>query len=391
MSLRYLLLNQLRSLVQADYMVTGISSPGPNVSVLTDAGIPHIAVPMSRNFTPVADLVSLWRLVVVFRRERFTIVHTHNPKPGLLGQLAARMAGVPIVINTLHGFYFHDETDLPTRRFYLAMEKIAARCSDSILSQNREDISTAIREGICKPEKIKYLGNGIDLERFDPAAGSPNQRTEMRAQLGIAEGTPVVGFVGRLVREKGIIELFEAARQIKSQVPNVRFLIVGPIDSEKRDAITPELANEYGIGDTCIFTGLRLDMPALYQLMDVFVLPSHREGFPRAPMEASAMGIPCVVTDIRGCREVVANGQNGFLVPLGDSQRLGEAVVDLLTDPAKARRMGNEGRRLAFEQFDERKVFAKVKEEYLRLLQVKKLDEAGTGTRQVLESMTEPK
>ena len=174
-SLRYLLLNQLRSLQSEGWEVCGISAPGDDVAAIEAAGIRHIPVEISRNLTPFADLVSLARLVAVLRREKFTVVHTHTPKAGLLGQLAARIAGVPVIVNTIHGFYFHEHMRPAARRFYIAMEKIAALCSHSILSQNAEDMQTAIREGICAPEKIAHLGNGIDVTEFHgwPAPGQP--------------------------------------------------------------------------------------------------------------------------------------------------------------------------------------------------------------------------
>ena len=374
LSLRYLLLNQLRSIQQAGYEVVGVSSPGLDVPAVEAAGIRHIAVQITRHpFTPLQDLKTLWQLYHIIRREGFTIVHTHTPKPGFLGQVAAKMAGVPVIVNTLHGFYFHDHMHPVLRRFYIMLEKIAARCSDVILSQNREDIETAIGEHICPPEKIRHLGNGIDVQRFNPASLTPQDIAGKRLEVGLPEGARVVGFVGRLVREKGLLELFAAVRIVRERLSNVRFLFVGPVDSEKRDALTPDTAQEYGVADICHFLGRRQDMPGLYALMDVFVLPSHREGFPRAPMEASAMKVPCVVTDIRGCREVVEHGRNGLLVPLGDVQALAEAIVELLTDREKARRMGEEGRRMALERFDERLVFEKVKAEYARLLREKGL------------------
>ena len=194
-----------------------------------------------------------------------------------------------------------------------------------------------------------------------------------RAEVGLPVGAPVVGFVGRLVREKGLLELFAAAGFVREQVPDVRFLFIGPVDTHKLDALTPDTTQKYGIADICHFLGMRQDMPELYALMDVFVLPSHREGFPRSPMEASAMQVPCVVTDIRGCREAVDQGRNGLLVPLGDVQALADAIIELLTDREKAHCMGEEGRRMALERFDERRVFEKVKAEYARLLREKGL------------------
>ncbi|MEZ4617171.1 MAG: glycosyltransferase family 4 protein [Caldilineaceae bacterium] len=371
LSLRYLLLNQLQSIQAAGYAVTGISAPGPDVSAVEAAGIRHLAVPMTRNFTPAADFKALAQLVRLMRRERFTIVHTHTPKPGLLGQLAARIAGVPVVVNTLHGFYFHDGMQPLWRNFYIFTEKVAARCSDLILSQNAEDIATAVRTGICEAGAIEYLGNGIDLRRFDRSRIAPATLTALRQELQLDPQRPVVGFVGRLVAEKGIHELLGAAQQLLAVRPETQFLLVGPIDHEKADAITPAIAADYGVAHACTFAGLRQDMPELYALMDLFVLPSHREGFPRSPMEASAMGVPCVVTDIRGCREAVYGGENGLLTPLGDVTALAQALIGLLQTPAQAQAMGQAGRRLAEAQFDEELVFAKVKAAYQRLLAAK--------------------
>jgi glycosyltransferase involved in cell wall biosynthesis len=169
------------------------------------------------------------------------------------------------------------------------------------------------------------------------------------------------------------LELLQAARIVARTIPNVRFLIVGPIDHEKSDALKPEVAYDYGVGGACIFTGMRPDMPDLYALMDVFVLPSHREGLPRSPMEASAVEVPCVVTDVRGCREVVEQGRNGLIVPLGDIQALADAILAVLTRPERAREMGREGRRMALERFDEQILFERVQAEYARLLRAKRL------------------
>jgi glycosyltransferase involved in cell wall biosynthesis len=217
------------------------------------------------------------------------------------------------------------------------------------------------------------LGNGIDVRRFDRNCLDPQAVAQKRGALGLPPDAPVVGFVGRLVREKGILELLQALRIVRERMPAVRILLTGRIDHDKSDVLTPEVAHRYGLAEVCIFTGFRQDMPALYALMNVLVLPSHREGFPRSLMEASAMGVPCVVTNIRGCREVVTHNRNGLLVPLGDVQTLAKAILELLTDREKARRMGEEGRRMARERFDEQIVFEKVKMEYARLLQAKGL------------------
>jgi glycosyltransferase involved in cell wall biosynthesis len=360
MSLRYLLLNQLRYLQGRGYRVLGVSAPGPDVPFVEEAGIRHIAVPMTRRLSPLADLKAVQDLARVFARERVDIVHTHTPKPGLLGQMAARLAGVPVVVNTIHGFYFHDHMKPLPRRFFIFMEQLAAAHSDAILSQNPEDIRTAIDEHIAPSSLLSPLGNGIDLTRFSPEAVGAEGRAAARAEFGFADDDVVVGFVGRLVEEKGLPELFDAVARLRQQHPRVKLLVIGPEDHDKPDATGQRAARARGLDDdAAVFTGLRHDLPRLYAAMDVFALPSHREGFPRAPMEAAAMGLP-VATDIRGCRETVKDGVTGALVPVRDAAALGAAIGRYVDDGDVRRRHGEAGRVLARAAFDERLVFAKV-------------------------------
>jgi glycosyltransferase involved in cell wall biosynthesis len=375
-SIAGLLLNQLRSMQRAGYDVTAISSDGATVREIEAAGIRHIPVEMTRQITPSADLAALIRLYRVMRRERFTIVHTHTPKPGLLGQLAARIAGVPIVVNTVHGFFFHDQMSARARRFYITLETIAARCSDRILSQNQEDLQTAIAEGICRPDKIRHLGNGIDLARFSPDRIGEDEVLRRRAELGIPPGARIVGFVGRLAgRRKGFLDFLAAAGDLVRQGRPVRFLIVGDADLGKPDAISPEAARDFGVAEHCHFLGQRpnAELPALYRLMDVLVLPSLFEGIPRVVMEAAMMGVPAVVTDVKGNREAVQHGQNGLLVRLGDVPGLADAIATLLDDPARLSAMSQTCRRTARERFDERHVFETVLSEYAHLLSARGL------------------
>ncbi|NQS92583.1 MAG: glycosyltransferase family 4 protein [Chloroflexi bacterium] len=365
LSLKYLLLNQLKYLREQGYQVAGISSPGPYVKDLEVAGIRHLPIPISRQLiSPLADLVSLIRLICLLRAENFQIVHVHTPKASFLGQIAARIAGVPIVIRTLHGFYFHEGTPPVTRRAMIWMERFAGQFADAILSQNKEDIQTAVDEKIFPSEKISYLGNGIDIQRFAMESVDPEKLERLRKDFGLDPNKRVVGFVGRLVAEKGVLELFQAARELSTQLDDVQYLFVGPVDWGKKDSITPEAAAEFGISEICKFVGFQEEMPLVYSLMDVFVLPSHREGFPRSLMEASAMGVPSIATDIRGCREVIQPGENGLLVPLNDPGALVEALKTLLTDAKLAAEMGHNGQVASKMYFDENNVFEKVLQTY---------------------------
>lgn len=392
LSLRYLLLNQMQSIQEAGYQVYGLSAPGPYVPTLEQIGIRHIAVPFTRSsrLTPLDDLKAFWYLYRLFRREKFTIVHTHTAKPDLYGQLAARLAGVPIVMSTLHGFYFHEHMPSFWYRFYVLLARIGALCSDVILSQNPEDLQTAAREHICPSTKIKYLGNGIDVQRFDRAQIDLIDLKQLRKELGIAQDAQVVGFVARLVKDKGIYELLQAAQKVREFIPEARFLLVGMIDPDKRDAVTPEVALEYGLADTCIFTGHREDMPELYALMNVFVLPSHREAFPRVLMEAAAMALPSVVTNVRGCRTVVDDGQTGIIVELKDIDELANAIIHILKSPQQAAKMGLSGRQKAEREFDEQRVFETVKSVYAHLLHQKNLSTDTSQTPLSSSTYSEP-
>ncbi|MCL4294659.1 MAG: glycosyltransferase family 4 protein [Anaerolineae bacterium] len=396
-SLQYLLLNQLQGIQQAGYEVVGISSPGAEVSAIQRAGIRHIPIPITRDPSLVADLISLWRLYRVMRRERFTIAHTHLSKPGLLGQLAAKMAGIPIIVHTVHGFYFHDQMPRSQRRFYVSLEKIAALCSTSILSQNEDDMRIAVEEKICPPEKIRYLGNGIDLRQFDPDRFTDIEITEEKEKLGITANTPVVGFVGRLAaKRKGFLDFLAAGQIVARQVPDVRFLIIGSADKGRPDAVEPQIAATFGLKNHCLFLGQQPNqrLPRLYKIMDMLVLPSLLEGVPRVVMEASAMGIPTIVTNVKGNRDAVEHNRNGLLVPLHNPQTLAKAILELLHDSGKARCMGHAGRRLALERFDERVVFQKIQAEYERLLNEKGLldqkSQVSTVTGSDLSSFANP-
>jgi glycosyltransferase involved in cell wall biosynthesis/ribosomal protein S18 acetylase RimI-like enzyme len=372
MTHRFLLMGQLRHLRAEGFDVTAISAPGPHVNDIEAEGIHHIAWPhATRSWDPGADVRAFRELVAILREGRFHVVHTHNPKPGVMGRLAARVAGVPVVVNTVHGFYATPDDPLARRIPVLALEWLAARFSDLELYQSGEDLRWARCRGVVSSSRSRYLGNGADLSRFDPSAVSPDRVAGIREELGIPAGAPVVGTIGRMVEEKGYREFFEAARRIRRASPEVRFLAIGETDQSKPDAIGASEISERS-GDV-VFAGWRTDVPELLALMDVFVLASWREGFPRSAIEAAAMGRPLVLTDIRGCREVVRDGTEGFLVPPRDPDGLTDAVSRLLREPELRRRLGEAARERALERFDERRVADTVTTVYRSLLERKGL------------------
>jgi len=196
-------------------------------------------------------------------------------------------------------------------------------------------------------------------------------RARVRAELGIGDDEVVVGLVGRLVREKGYREVFAAARAVRARHPHVRFVVVGPTDLDKADAITQTELDGAAADAGMVFLGMRDDVQRLYPAMDLYVLASHREGFPRSAMEAAAMGLPIVATDIRGCRQVVDDAVNGLLVPVRDAARLATAIGELVGDPQRRAAMGKASRNKAVAEFDDRRQVAITLELYDRLLRAR--------------------
>ena len=326
LSLRFLVRPQLLAVTEVGGEAIGVSAPGPWVEELERDGIRHVALTAStRGMSLANDLKAIRQFWKVLRRERFTVLHTHNPKPGLYGRILGRLAGVPLVVNTHHGLYATEDDPPLKRAVVYSLEAMASRFSDAELLQNHEDLEFCRRTRILPPGRGRLLGNGVNLERFDRAKVDSATRARLRTEFGAKDDDVVVGMVGRLVAEKGYPELFEAATKLGDGYVVV---VVGPDDPEKSDALPPgAIANATAAGVR--FLGMRTDMEDLYSAMDLFVLPSHREGFPRAAMEAAAMGLPVVATDIRGCRQVVDDGVNGILIPVRDPKALGAAILRL--------------------------------------------------------------
>jgi glycosyltransferase involved in cell wall biosynthesis len=370
-SLDWLLGPQLEAFAEAGYEVWGASAPGPHVAALEARGIGHLPLHhATRSVDLFSDLRAVRELIGVLRTARPDIVHTHNPKPGVYGRMVGRAIRVPVVINTQHGIYALPTDPWPRRAVVHALERVAAACSDAELVQARDDIDTLRRLRVPE-DRLVELGNGIDLVRFDPERverdGGGAVRRRLRAELGVNDDTVVVGAVGRLVAEKGYRELFAAASHLRRSAPQVRLVVIGPDDPAKADAVTvDEIAAATQRGVT--FLGSRSNVDEWYRAMDMYVLASYREGFPRSAMEAAAMGLPVVATDIRGCRQVVDDGVTGVLVPPHDGVALAEAIGWLATDGDRRRTMGTAGTRRAELEFDQERVIGRTLEVYRRLL-----------------------
>jgi glycosyltransferase involved in cell wall biosynthesis len=367
-SLVLLLGPQLRAFRDSGYRVVTASAPGPEVEQLRDWGLEHRALRhATRSSAPLQDVLALRELHSVIRELRPDIVHTHNPKPGLYGRLAAAAARVPAVVNTVHGLYAQPTDPWQRRAVVYALERVAAACSDAELVQNPEDLETLARLGVPR-RRLTFLGNGVDLQRFRPDGVGPPEVERLRSELGFGPDDVVACAVGRLVWEKGFRELFEAAAQLRAEGSPVRWVVVGPPDRSKDDRVD-ERSVRAAERDGVRFLGFRDDMPLLYAASDVFVLASHREGFPRAAMEAAAMGLPVVTTDVRGCRQVVDDGVTGLLVPVRDAPALAAAVGTLAASPSTRTEMSRAALAKARREFDQARVIDTTLSVYSRLLE----------------------
>ncbi len=368
-TVKTLLLPLVDRLTEEGYEVVSACTPGRHTPELTARGYAMRPVTVDRKITPRGNLRTVRQLQGLLRRERFDIVHVHTPVAAALGRIAARLAGTPIVMYTAHGFYFHEHMKWWAKSACLGVERLLGRtATDMLFLQSKEDAATALATGICKPDRIKWIGNGVDVGRFTPGAGG----AQAKASFGLPPGAPVVGFVGRLVAEKGAFELLGAFQQALQSMPDLHLLVVGDSQSGDRDRKTGDalraMLDDPELGRRVVMPGYVDDIARVMQAVDLFVLPSYREGMPRSIIEAMASGKPVVATNIRGCREEVVPGVTGLLVPVRNSQALAEAMVQVLGNPELARRMGQEGRDRAVALFDERLVVDRQLQVYRELV-----------------------
>jgi glycosyltransferase involved in cell wall biosynthesis len=369
--LETLLLPQIDYLASRGLTVEAACSPDARVEALRARGYAIHDISVHRRIAPGPNSKSILELGRLMRREQYDLVHTHSPVASVLGRVAAKLAGIQRIVYTAHGFYFHEHMPRHKYALYHGIEKSVAQLTDRILVQSQEDYDTAVTTGVGSAEKIRYLGNGIDLSRFDPAANNDGSRARLRRELGVPEGrSPILGTTGRITEEKGLGELVEALSLLHRDFPEAHLIVIGGQLSTERDAFQDKLVDfiaDQGLESHVTFTGFRSDVPELLGLLDLFVLPSYREGLPRSLLEAMAMELPAVATNIRGCREAVVDEVTGLLVATKDAPELAKAARSVLADPDLARRFGKAGRERVISTFDERFVFARLEKYYREL------------------------
>ena len=342
----------LRELQEKEgYEVVAVSSPGPELDEVADReGVKTIAVPMERHISPLKDVVSLWRLIRAFRRERPQMVHSITPKAGLLSMMAAWVCRVPVRLHTFTGLVFPTATGLK-RKVLMFTDRLTCACATHIVPEGEGVRDDLIKNRITdKPLRVLGYGNirGIDLGRFDP--DSPEVRS---AASGIRkEGLFTFVFIGRLVRDKGIDELVAAFSKLNKDRPETRLVLVGGMESDL-DPLLPETLAEVESNPAIEAVGRQADVRPWLVASDALVFPSYREGFPNVVIEAGAMGLPSIVTDINGSREIIVDGKNGVVIPPRDAYALKKAMRAFIDDSQQRREMAAQARQMIASRYEQ--------------------------------------
>src|SRR5256885_3456680 len=332
-------------------------------------GVSIIDVPIERDIAPWRDLKSLVQLWRIMRALRPAVANVGTPKAGLLGGMAAWLNRVPCRFYTLHGLRF-ETTNGFTRRLLIHAERMACRFAHRVVCVSQSVREKAVASGLARPERAMLLGsgscNGVDASRFAPTPDLTRRSLNLRGRLGIPAQAPVAIFVGRLTRDKGIPELMSAFSQLSTRFPELRLLLVGCF--EEGDPLPFEIRRLMETHPRVILAGAIRDTAPYYALADVVVLPSHREGLPLVVLEAHAAGKPVIGASATGIVDIVVDGENGILFPIGDVQRLAEAITRLISDKDLAITMGRAGQEQVRRKFRQEQIWEALRKEYLAIL-----------------------
>ena len=372
---------QVGYLKQHGFDVHAVSSPGPALEAFgRRADVATHGLEMPRQVTPGRDLLAVSRLALLLRRLRPHIMDAHTPKGGLLGMLAASTARVPVRVYHMHGLPYTTATGV-LRGLLQSTEWVSCRLAHQVVSVSPSVRDIAVTDGICPASHVVVLGTGtiagVDAERrFNPTQ-SPESGARIRRQLEIPPLAFVLGFVGRIVADKGVVELVEAWEALKQELPDLHLLVVGPFDV--RDALSPLVIERMKADPRIHLTGPQEDMSPFYQAMDLVVQPTYREGFPTVVLEAAAMALPIVTTRVAGCVDAVVDDVTGTMVPPRDSAALVAAIRRYLHDPDLRRRHGSAARQRVLRDFRPERVWEAHYAEYLRLLERRDVERGRTS------------
>lgn len=362
-SLKLLLEGQL-NMLNRDYEVVAVSSPGKELEeVGKREGVRTEAVCMERRIALVQDFKSLVDLIRLIRKEKPWMVHTMTPKAGLLGMLAAWICKVPVRMHTFTGLVFPSALGVK-KQLLILTDRITCACATFVNPEGKGVKDDLVRFGITR-KKLHVIGNGnvngVNVDFFD--------RTDevlLRAQAIRKEGSFTFCFVGRIVGDKGINELVEAFLKLVSEFPACRLILVGDFE-EKLDPVMPVVRQIIFENEQIVFAGWQDDIRPYLAASDVFVFPSYREGFPNVILQAGAMGLPCIVTDINGGNEIIHDRVNGLIIPPRDKDALWKAMKIMVTDETIRREMGDRARNIIINRYDRHLIWDEIQRVYAEL------------------------
>lgn len=369
-SLRGLLRGQLKFMSQNGYQVLGVSSPGDALKdVAVNEGVNTVAIEMTRTISPLKDVKALVQLIQLFRKEKPQIVHTHTPKAGLLGMMAAKIAGVPYRLHTVAGMPLTVATGIK-RQLLNQMEKLTYACATKVYPNSFGLEKIILEEKFTNPTKLKVIGkgssNGIDTAQFDPVLVSEETKKEIRKDLGIKNDDFVFLFVGRVVKDKGINELVQAFTNLYSKNSNTHLILVGSFERHL-DPLQPETENLINNHANIHAVGYKTNVIDYFALANTLTFPSYREGFPNVVMQAAAMQLNCIVSDINGCNEIIKNGENGWIVPVKNSTKLEEQMLWCLYNQKQSEEMGLKSREIMISDYERSYIWHEILKEYQSL------------------------
>ncbi len=367
-SLVVLLRGQLQFMSQF-YEVLAVSSKGAELDLLeSQSGLRISEVNMTRKITPLKDLAALWNLYRLLKREKPEMVHTHTPKAGLLGMLAAQLAGVPVRLHTVAGMPLLERQGL-IRKVLVVAEKLTYMCATRVYPNSQAMMQLIESHRYCSPKKLKVIGNGssngIDTSIFDPQLFTSQVKHDTRASLGIFADDIVYCFIGRMVADKGVKELVEAFVKINHHNRSTKLLLIGPFENDL-DPLDQSTVDKILNHPSIIWKDFQADVRPFLSISDIFVFPSYREGFPNVVMQAGAMNLPCIVTNINGSNEIIHQEENGIIVPVKNSEALQDAMEQLTHNPALRKTLSMNARQMIVSRYDQHYVMNELLKEYLQ-------------------------
>lgn len=368
-SLRTLLRGQHR-FMSNHYEVIGVSGDGDALAeVRQNEGIKTHVVEMTRTITPFKDLKAVYQLYNFFKAEKPFIVHTHTPKAGTVGMLAAKLAGVPHRLHTIAGLPLLEATG-KKRKLLNAVEKFTYSCSTLILPNSFGLERIILDHKFTTQNKLKVIGNGssngINTEHYDTALVSEESKTNLKAELNISNDDLVFIFIGRIVRDKGINELVAAFNTLSKKNNTCKLLLVGPRENHL-DPLLPETEALIEANTQILAVGVQKDIRPYVAISHVLAFPSYREGFPNVVLQGSCMELPCIVGNINGCNEIIEHNVNGLIIPVKDAKALENAMQFMIDHPEKRQAMITHSRSRIIERYKQEFVWNEILKLYQTL------------------------